>query len=132
MSFNDLQALPKTMKGENFLSAMEDVDLIALERDSSLDKLRLDIQIAKNVLQSDTQTLDTISDLNSEMLNMALTYLQLRQYYYNENDGIDSLTFQRFLHYDKQYNKLCSNFGSLLIKNDIETRQTVIKSISYG
>ena len=130
--FSDLTANVNTMKGENFLSEWEDSDLTTLEYEPSLEKLKLDVQIAKNILQSDVETLDIISDLNSEMLNMALTYLQLRGYYYNQNDGVDSLTFQRFLHYDKQYNKLASNFGSLLVKSDYKTRQTTIKTIKYG
>lgn len=133
MAFTDLTAVIDIMRDENttFFTDYTDEELTALKRSGALKRLRIDIVNEMNLADGSDAIMDEVVSKYADRLNNALTLLQLQMFYFENNDGEGSITYERYLSYTTRYNDLRSKFNEMKI--DIATNYiTTITKFKIG
>ena len=97
--------------------AYTDAQLKALNYDTSIEKMKLDIRTILNLIDDDTDndTLDDIADKYEDRLERALMYLQLHYFYFYNQEGEDSKSYDRMKYYESAYEAEKSYFSNFKI-----------------
>jgi len=118
---------------ENEFRNLSDSDVLDLKQKSAKIELKSDLLTALSIPQSQSAQIDTIVDLNSDFLSVALTYKQLQLFYFEKNEVSDvSLSLYRLESYTKKYEQAKSAFTQLKTYSEQAIKIANVIDTMYG
>lgn len=133
MTFSDLRAIaPMLRSGNNDVlpnDRYSDSDLIELNYDLSILQLKNDLQKALNLDLTDTDSLDFLANKYTLDLQLALSYLQLINLYFQIDGGAGSKAERRFNEYKNRYEIYKSSLFSSMTFGETQKGTSSVRSV---